>query len=79
MRSSDEGGGRTLPPSMSARASRKIHGLPCAPRATITASQPVRSSIAFASAAVKTSPLPITGTLTAAFTCAITSQSAAPW
>ena len=50
-----------------------IQGLPSAPRATITPSHPVRSSISRACALENTSPLPITGIESACFTCAMMS------
>ena len=63
---------------MSARHSLKIQGLPRAPRATMTASTPVCSSMAFASKPEKMSPLPMTGIDTAALTAPTMSQSARP-
>ena len=59
------GGGR---PASAARRSAKIHGLPQAPRATSTASQPVSARIRRASAALQTSPEPSTAMPTAALT-----------
>ena len=70
-RSSAEAG---APPS----SSRKIHGLPRAARPIITASQPVSAIMRRASAGLFTSPLPTTGMRTAAFTLAISRQSAEP-
>ena len=56
----------------------KIQGLPMAARAIITPSQPVCAFMRSMSAAVFTSPFPMTGTFTACFTSAIASQSAWP-
>ena len=57
---------------------RKTHGRPSAPRPIITAAQPVAAIMAAASAWLSTSPLPVTGTRTAATTSAITSHGARP-
>ena len=76
-RSSGVGGGAVSPRSAAA-ISRNIQGLPWAARPTITASQPVSSIIRSASAPLRTSPLPNTGTDTARFTARMTLQSARP-
>ena len=72
------GAGGSGSPASAALACANTQGLPSAPRAIITASQPVRSTIATASAPERTSPLPTTGTATASFTRAIAPQSALP-
>ena len=54
--------GRRRPRSRAARAARNTHGSPNAARPSMTASQPVVSSMRIASAAEVTSPLPMTGT-----------------
>ncbi len=58
--------------------SSNSHGLPIAARPTMTASQPVSSSIRRASSGVSTSPLPVTGMVTTSLTRRITDQSALP-
>ena len=63
------GGGAS--PRSAAKISPNSHGLPIAPRPTITASQPVAASRSVASCALTISPLPSTGTATAAFTAAM--------
>ena len=76
-RSNRPGGGRICGCSLSAALiCWKIHGFPSAARPTITASQPVCSSMWAASAGVHTSPLPTTGMCTASFTRRMISQSA---
>ena len=55
-----------------------IQGFPLAPRATMIPSQPVSSTIRFASSGVNTSPFPITGMDTASLTWRMMSQSALP-
>ena len=77
-RSSGAGGESSSPVSKKCTNSRKIQGFPLAPRATMTPSQPVPSSIRFPSRAVKISPFPITGIFTASFTRRMISQSACP-
>ena len=57
-------------PESAAFTSRKIHGFPFAPLATIIPSQPVYSRILTASSPVKISPLPITGIETAEYDAA---------
>lgn len=59
-------------------SSRNTHGLPSAPRPTITAAQPVCAYIRAAEAASVTSPLPTTGMPTARTTSAMPSRSAFP-
>ena len=54
------------------------HGFPNTPRPIATASQPVVSNMALKSATLFTSPLPITGILTAALTSLMYDQSAFP-
>ena len=78
IRSSSSGGSGRPSPLQSDAASLNIHGLPSAPLAIITPSQSVSSSIRIASSPLKTSPLPMIGTLTALFTSAIACQSALP-
>ena len=65
-------------PAIASAICRKIHGLPLAARPTRTASQPVSFRILSAASGPFTSPFPITGMLTACFTCAMQSQSAFP-
>ncbi len=76
--SSLEGLGKSSPVSRYALISLKIHGFPRLALPTITASHPVSSNILAAANASVTSPFPITGMLTASFTCRIMSQSAIP-
>ena len=76
--SSAGGAGSSSPSRQRLTASRKIQGLPSMPLAIMTPSQPVSSIMRTASAAAKTSPLPMTGMDTAFFTCAMMSQSALP-
>lgn len=76
--SSRVGGGGAGSPRSAALSSRKIQGLPQAPRATSTASQPVSARMRRASAAVQTSPEPSTGMPTASLTSRISSQRALP-
>ena len=68
MRSSTVGPSGSGSPASAALAWANSQGFPSAARAIITASQPVRSVMATASAPLLTSPLPTTGTLTASFT-----------
>ena len=65
-------------PARAALISPKSQGSPRAARPTITPSQPVALIMARASAALAMSPLPITGTATAAFTAAMMFTSTVP-
>jgi hypothetical protein len=56
----------------------KTQGAPSAPRPTITPAHPVARRIASASARERTSPLPVTGSLTASTTEAMMSHGARP-
>ena len=58
-------------PSSSPRISRSTHGLPCAPRPTITAAAPVVASTDWARAREVTSPQAITGTSTSSTSSAV--------
>jgi hypothetical protein len=63
-------------PSIAARISAKIHGIPCRALPTIIAGAAGLRSIESAFSPLSTSPLPITGMPTAATTSAMTRQSA---